>query len=88
LTEQITYSELANRVFERTLNLKDEAVIKKEFKDRLKKKEVKSLLYIFSGVEKEEIMQKLNLNSERLDSILESGKKKIRGSYSKITILD
>jgi alanyl-tRNA synthetase len=86
MNEQITYSELVNRVFERTLNLRDEVEIKKEVKDRLTKKELKSLLYIYSGGKENEIMEKLNLDSERFQAVLDSGKKKIKNGFSKLTL--
>ncbi|EJF07643.1 hypothetical protein ThvES_00002360 [Thiovulum sp. ES] len=86
MNEEITYSELVNKVFERTLNLRDEAEIKKEVKDRLTKKELKSLLHIYSGGQENEIMEKLNLDSERFQAVLDSGKKKIKNGFSKLTL--
>jgi FixJ family two-component response regulator len=83
--ELITYSELVMKVFERTLELKSEEEVKKEVKDRLTKKELKTLHHILSGKDEKEILEKLNLDSERLQLLLESAKKKIKHNFSRLT---
>ena len=82
---EISFQKLLEWVVGRDLELvSDEKSVKFEIKRMLTKKEYKLLLASFQN---QDILEKLNLDSERSDKLLQSGKKKISqnlGKFAKI----
>jgi helix-turn-helix protein len=83
--EQIDFHKIVEDISGKSReNMRDNEFIKFELKRRLTKKEYKTLVHLYSGGEREELAQKLNMDTDRADTLFESAKKKVRLSLDKL----